>query len=164
MTLGDDVLRKMEQARERAHGTVWFAAQACVRVCGSSCVRARDPGAQAETRREGIFVMPKARTRACTRCAGACVRTRHRGCPEACPFMPTPDRVPLLACAAAPQERIEIVSTYVYSASADASGVGAAGGGGGGGGGDSAALEKCQAQVKGLQLDMHSMRAAKLPS
>jgi hypothetical protein len=58
------------------------------------------------------------------------------------------------------------VSTYVYSASADASGVGAAGGGGGGGGSgsDSAALEKCQAQVKGLQLDMHSIRAAKLPS
>jgi hypothetical protein len=69
---------------------------------------------QAETRREGIFVMPK--------------------------------------------ERIEIVSTYVYSASSGDSGFGAVGGG------EGTALEKCQAQVKGLQLDLHDMRASKLPS
>ncbi len=71
----------------------------------------------------------------------------------------------MLRRAPPPQERIQIESSYVYSASADSSGVplGSAGGSGGGGG-DGAALEKCRAQVKGLQLDMHSIRAAKLPS
>jgi len=71
-----------------------------------------------ETRREGIFVMPK--------------------------------------------ERIEITSTYVYSASSGDSGFGAVGGAEGTANGER--LEKCQAQVKGLQLDLHDMRASKLPS
>ncbi len=53
------------------------------------------------------------------------------------------------------------MSTYVYSASADSSGADA---GGGGSAADRAALEQCKAQVKGLQVDLHSMRAAKLPS
>ena len=101
MVSGESVLRKMEQVRCR-------------------CTRLLAPGltalllAQVETRREGIFVMPK--------------------------------------------DRIEIVSSYVYSASTGDSGFGEVGGGAG------TALEKCQAQVKGLQLDLHDMRAAKLPS
>ena len=57
-----------------------------------------------------------------------------------------------------PKERIEIVSTYVYSASSGDSGFGAVGGG------EGTALEKCQAQLKGVRQDLHEMRAAKLPS
>lgn len=63
-----------------------------------------------------------------------------------------------------PKERIEILSTYVYSASSDTSGVPVGAATGAGAASDAKELAKCRAQVKGLQLDMHSMRAAKLPS
>ncbi len=70
---------------------------------------------QVETRREGIFVMPK--------------------------------------------DRIEIVSTYVYSSSQDS----AAGSGNPRLLRCTASLAQCRAQVKGLQVDLHSMRVEKLP-
>jgi len=58
-----------------------------------------------------------------------------------------------------PKERIAILSSYVYSVAADGSGAGA-----GAAGGDSAALEDCQARLKGLQVELHEHRATRLPS
>ena len=82
-------------------------------VSGDAVLRAME---EVETKREGIFVMPK--------------------------------------------ERITILSSYVYSASAE---------GGGTSGSNSrvqrcsASLAHCKAQVKGLQVDLHKCRAEKLP-
>ena len=52
----------------------------------------------------------------------------------------------------------------MYSAAADGSGVPVGGCAAAGGAAAAEALADCKAQVKGLQLDLHSMRAAKLPS
>lgn len=66
-----------------------------------------------------------------------------------------------------PKDRIDIVSTYVYTV----------GSGGDTAGGDAenagagasamaklrASLEECKAQVQGLRLDLQSMRSARLP-
>lgn len=81
-------------------------------VSGDEVLRAME---EVETKREGIFVMPK--------------------------------------------ERIAILSSYVYSVAADGSGAGASPAGN-----DAAALEDCQARLKGLQVELHEHRATKLPS